>query len=228
MGLRVGGKISGGTPLVDAQLVGYVNTSLSFQASAIASGGSTSAGSLVYRYGVYLYYNLGYGAYATVKFFPNWALAPRNAYNPSPRFTIYENTGSFAGNAAGSKRSIEGSTTLHFPRRGLFEDNDGAKLTSINLVRHASDSYDKDTYASPPNNSSADIEFLLGKRAGPLDSSLPDAQSPDFSQQVTCPPGDTGSIRLPDFRRRSSFAYSEESHIDKTRQSTATFSPRTC
>ena len=207
MGLRIGGKISGGTPLVDAQLVGYVNTSLFFQASAVASGGSTSAGSFAYRYGVYLYYNLGYGAYATIKFFPNWALAFRNAYNPSPRFTIYENTGSFSGNSAGSKRSIEAPSNLQFPRRSLFEENDGAKLTSIDHVRRASDVYDKDNYASSPSNFSADTDFLLGKRADLSDDSLLDGQSPDFTQQLTCPAGDTASTRLPDFRRRSPFAY---------------------
>ena len=208
MGLRIGGKISGGTPLVDAQLVGYVNTSLSFQASAVASGGSTNAGSLAYRYGVYLYYNLGYGAYATIKFFPNWALAPRNAYNPSPRFTIYENTGSFSGNAAGSKRSIEAPPTLQFPRRSLLEVNDGAKLTSIDHARRASDAYDENNYASSPSNFSAYPEILLGKRADLSDGSLPDGQSPDFTQQLTCPAGDTASIRLPDFRRRLPFACS--------------------
>lgn len=209
IGLRIGGKISGGTPLVDAQLVGYVNTSLSFQASATASGGSNSAGSLVYRYGVYLYYNLGYGAYATVKFFPNWALAPRNAYNPSPRFTIYENTGSFSGSGAGSKRSIEVPEPLHLPRRGLLEGGHGAKLTPTDHIRHGLGLYESSSYVSQPNvSSSADTQFILGKRADSSDGSLPDAQSPDFSQQLTCPPGDTAQVRLPDFRRMSSNVYS--------------------
>ncbi len=61
MGIRIGGKISGGSTLVDAQLVGYVNTTLQFAASASASGGSSSGPAASYRYGIYLLYNLGYG-----------------------------------------------------------------------------------------------------------------------------------------------------------------------
>ena len=60
MGLRIGGKISGGTPLVDAQLVGYVNTTLRFKASASGSVSSDTAPASSYSYGVYLLYNLGY------------------------------------------------------------------------------------------------------------------------------------------------------------------------
>ena len=218
MGLRIGGKISGGIPLVDAQLVGYVNTSLSFQASAIASGGSGSASSLVYRYGVYLYYNIGYGAYATIRLFPNWALAPRNVFNPFPRFTIYEDTGSFSGPTASNKRSIDAKESLHLPRRGLLESRDGVKLTSIDDVGYGV-SRNRDSTSTRWNiSSSMDMDFALSKRAG-IDGgdSLPDAQTPDFSQPLTCPPGDTAPIRLPDFRCRSSMIHLENT-IDNRKQ----------
>ena len=46
-----------------------------------------------------------------------------------------------------------------------------------------------------------DTRDILWKRAD-SDSSLPDGQSPDFSSQLTCPPGDPDEVRLPDFRRK--------------------------
>lgn len=200
MGLRIGGKVSGNQPLVDAQLVGYVNTTLSFQATATASAGSSTPGTFAYRYGVYLYYNIGYGAYATVKFFPNWALAPRNAFKPSPRFTIYEKTDSFGGV---TKRSIDPPEVIQLPRRGLLDDDRGLKLTPvINYARDKSVLYaDTDESSQQNKTSSIDTRDILWKRVD-SDSSLPDAQSPDFSSQLTCPPGDPDEVRLPDFRRK--------------------------
>ncbi|KAL8782914.1 MAG: hypothetical protein Q9213_005026, partial [Squamulea squamosa] len=197
MGLRIGGKISGGSTLVDAQLVGYVNTSLSFQASAAASGGSGSGAVASYRYGIYLIYNLGYGAYATIKFFPNWALKPRNAFNPSKRFTIYENTGSFTGP---TKRSIDAPEVVaapKFPRRGLINTWHGTELTPIDHV-HPPFHHDQGGVELNHNQSNAvSMQSLLGKRA---DSNLIDSQTPDFTSQLTCPPGDSAQVRIPDYR----------------------------
>lgn len=206
MGLRVGGKISGGSPLVDAQLVGYVNTTLSFQASATASGGSNTGNAASYRYGVYLLYNLGYGAYATIKFFPNWALEPRNAFSPSKRFTIYKNTGSFSGPT--NKRGIDALPKIEapkFPRRGLFGGSHGTKLTSLDHFHsppgHSHldfDAHSHDVDLSHNASSAMSLQSLLGKRA---DDSLPNSQQADFSSQLTCPPGDTAQVRIPDYRR---------------------------
>lgn len=205
MGLRIGGKITGGTPLVDAQLVGYVNTSLSFQASATASGGSTSDPSLLYRYGVYLYYNVGYAAYATVKFFPNWALSPRNAYNPTPRFTIYEGTGSFSGTGANAKRGIEAADlpqALKVPRRGLLESAHATELSAIDRTNHGLEDHKYTRSLNQNGSSSTVMDLILGKRVASSDGSLPDSQAADFTSSLTCPAGDTAQIRLPDFRRK--------------------------
>ena len=196
MGLRIGGKISGGSALVDAQLVGYVNTSLSFQASGTGSIGSTGTAAS-YRYGIYLIYNLGYGAYATVKFFPNWALKPRNAFNPAKRFTIYENTGSFTGP---TKRSIDAPVVIvtpKFPRRGLISDWHGAELSAIDQVDQTLHP-DVGTDLNQNQSNAMSIQSLLGKRA---DDSLPDSQIADFSTPLTCPPGDSAQVRIPDYRR---------------------------
>ncbi|KAL8855567.1 MAG: hypothetical protein Q9178_007797 [Gyalolechia marmorata] len=190
MGIRIGGKISGGSTLVDAQLVGYVNTTLQFSASGSASGGSSSGPAASYRY----------GAYATIKFFPNWALKPRNAFNPSKRFTIYENSGSFTGS---TKRSIDAPVvvaTPRFPRRGIINDWHGATLSAIDQIHP---SLDQDARAELNHNHSnaVSMQSLLGKRA---DGSLPDSQIAGFTSQLTCPPGNSAQVRLPDYRRRCS------------------------
>ena len=201
LGLRVGGKISGGSPLVDAQLVGYVNTSLSFQAAASAQGGTNTGVGAAYRYGVYLFYNLGYGAYANVKFFPRWALQPRNAYNPSPRFTIYEKTGTFNGPAP-SKRNVDPLSSLipqprHMRWRGIEYWKDTGKHTIV-PTKHPG--FDHALESLPLGNYSIDTSLSLHRRAG---DSLPKTQNSDFSAPLTCPPGDSAQIRLPDYRCKS-------------------------
>lgn len=199
MGLRVGGKISGGTPLVDAQLVGYVNSTLRFSAKATGTVSTTTGTASTYKYGVYLLYNIGYGAYATIKFFPNWALKPRNAFNPTPRFTIYENSGTFTGPTKRSLDVLEALPAPKLPRRGLIGDWHEAKLSSIDHIYPTSLGQAGDGQPDHNTSSSMSMQSLLGKRAD-SDSSLPDAPSPDFTSQLTCPPGDTAQIRLPDFR----------------------------
>jgi hypothetical protein len=133
MGLKVGGgKLLGGTTLIDAQLVGYMNTSLSFQARA-TGGIGTSGSPFLYSYGLYLYYNLGYGAFATIAGFSNWALKPRDMFSPFPRLTIYENTGSFSGptNKIRSMASIGQDSILKIRRPRFLGSWSGTKLLSI-------------------------------------------------------------------------------------------------
>ncbi len=202
MGLRIGGPISGGS-LVDAQLVGYVNASLSFQASATASGGSDNDASAVYKYGVYMFYNLGYGAYATITGFPNWALGARNAYTPSPRFTIFEATGSFSGITTNDKRGTESSSAHQHPQRpntALSARFHGKELGATHGHVYGHD-YSMVSYRlDKDETSSLDVNGILGKRANPSGDDPFGSQNPDFTQQLQCPPGDTAPIRLPDYR----------------------------
>ncbi|KAL8746235.1 MAG: hypothetical protein Q9190_001722 [Brigantiaea leucoxantha] len=203
LGLRVGGKISGGSPLVDAQIVGYVNNTLRFHAQATGTVSSTQGNTATYSYGVYLLYNIGYGAYATIKFFPNWALKPRNAFNPSKQFTIYENSGSFLGT---TKRSIEAPPKL--PRRGLSEDWPGMELSAVDQVHsthghshghHHSHAHLHHSEADLSRNTSSamSVQSLLGKRA---DDNSPTVGQGLNTAPLTCPPGATAQVRVPDYR----------------------------
>lgn len=197
----MGGSITGGTALVDAQLVGFVNTTLSFQASAQAPVGTSAGAAASYKYGVYLIYDLGYGAYATIEFFPNWALTKRYAYNPAPRFTIYEGSGTFLGPTR--KRSIEAPKVvqpLRFPRKPLLDSWKGVKFAATKEYIDSTDSSREAKWSDGNRTSGIDVEYLLGKRADSSgDANMLDASTPDFTQQLTCPPRDTAQRRLPDF-----------------------------
>lgn len=151
MGLKVGGgKAFGGKYLVNGQLVGYVNTSLSFQASA--DGGTKSDPK--YKYGVYLFYNLGFNAVASVLGFGNWALGARNVFNPSPRFTVFERSGTFHPKRSLERRAlptIDAGPVFQLPRRGLAE---GLKISKI----------EEDEFSLDNQTSAVDIGHLFNKR----------------------------------------------------------------
>ncbi|OQE10109.1 hypothetical protein PENFLA_c093G00176 [Penicillium flavigenum] len=88
--LNIRGKIVAGKTLMNAQLSGYVNTDLSFQAHGDYD---TSDNAFHYRFGAYLYYNIGYKAVAKILSFVDWATGDRKAYSPDKMLKLYEKTG---------------------------------------------------------------------------------------------------------------------------------------
>lgn len=211
MGIRVGGgKITGGNYLINAQLVGFVNSTLQFAASVAASVGS---GAVTYTYGCYILYNLGYGAYATVLGNIGWATTNRYVFNPSPRFTIYEGSGSFPISGSSKRDEIEGLSDIRLPRRGVLNSIDGDELTVVkkwdeaNRLRELGaypDFYDPQDdlvtgAAIFPNNFT--LNHLNWKRqSGDPDVTM--GEAPDFTEYESfkCPAGDTAQIKIPDFR----------------------------
>jgi chitinase len=92
IGIKIGGgTLVGGATLMDAQLTGYVMGDLSFQAH---SDYDTTSNTYKYRFGSYLFYNLGYKATAKILNFIDWALGPRTAYSPDKIVKLYEKQGS--------------------------------------------------------------------------------------------------------------------------------------
>ena len=179
MGIRVGGGsgIFGGT-LVDAQLVGFVNSTLRFHAEAQASSGS-SGSSASYLYGVYLLYNLGYGGYAKIPLF-SWYATPRNLFPTPNQVTLYENSNVVS--TANAKRELEATPKL--PRRGLLNSYIGGELEPA-----AGHSYRV-----------SGSESSLFRRQS-LPGSLGQVSTFDFATLFQCPDGGNGTCSSTPFKR---------------------------
>ena len=52
--------------LVDAQIIAFMNSTLDFSATVTRSVGIDSDPTYAYKYGAYLYYNLGYRGFANI------------------------------------------------------------------------------------------------------------------------------------------------------------------
>lgn len=200
LGIQIGGTLTGGN-LVNAQIYGQVPTDLQFYAAAKGSTGTGQDTKASYIVGVYFYYNVVFGAVANILGVANWASGDRKAYDPQPRYTIFEKTDSFAGSLS-SARSVGESLDLRYPRRALFDalhiasggSNDHNAPESVDLSHN---------YRNHNGSWTMSTDALLGKRAA-SPSSDGDTAMPDFSaaQQLTCPPGDSAQITIPDFRRK--------------------------
>jgi hypothetical protein len=182
---------------VDAKVHGSIPTNLQFHASARGSLGSSSDAKASYLVGVYFYYNVAFGAVANVLGLKNWASGDRMAFDPAPRYTIFEKTDSFSGSTNFARSTIDNDKSgngMRYPRRALFN---ALHIASPDQNEHdivvTNDNFQNQSW-SVPNDA------ILGKRADSDSDS--DVAMPDFSaaQQLTCPPGDTSQVILPDFR----------------------------
>ncbi|KAI3068615.1 CAZyme family GH18 [Aspergillus niger] len=178
VGIKIGGgKLVGGATLMDAQLTGYVIGDLSFQAHGDYD---TTGNEFNYRFGVYLFYNLGYKATAQILNFIDWALAPRMAYDPRKTFKLYEKKGSIPmSSSAKSKREA----TIDGP---LHQD-----LVEVGSLTNGSIS----TYLDSASG--------LSRRGDEMDIDGPNA--PEFTQNLKCPPGTSGDVQLPEIRFNCDF-----------------------
>lgn len=86
---------------MDAQLTGYVEGDLSFQAHGDYD---STDNAFHYRFGAYLFYNLGFKAKAQVLNFINWALSARAAYNPRRTVKLYDKQGTIPMSSTQAKR----------------------------------------------------------------------------------------------------------------------------
>ncbi|KAI1104572.1 putative bacteriodes thetaiotaomicron symbiotic chitinase [Jackrogersella minutella] len=157
IGIKIGGGSLVKTPIMDAQLTGYVMGDLSFQASGQAD---TKTGVFQYSYGVYAFYNIGYKATAVILGLINWATGPQQAYTPDKRIDIYG--------------PISGKIPLHV--KGKLEELHESNNTAISEFSHG----------------------LLPRADSDSDGLSPN--TPDFTQQLSCPPGSSADVRLPEIR----------------------------
>ncbi|KAK9422564.1 putative chitinase [Seiridium unicorne] len=169
VGIKIGGgSLVGGTTLMDAQLSGFVKGDLSFQASGEAN---TKTNAFDYSYGVYIFYNLGYSAKATILGVVNWATGDRSAFTPDQMVPIYGPvTGSI--DLSGSSSQVKRSSAWTIDEFGDLEDPLG-------------------------HNSSSWMPLLPRADDDPSDLSPND---PEFTQNLQCPASNDGDMQLPELR----------------------------
>lgn len=177
VGIKIGGgKLVGGATLMDAQLSGYLRGILSFQGHGDYE---TDSNAFSYRFGAYLFYNIGYKATARVLEFLDWALDPREAYDSDRMIKLYEKTGTIP---------MSSEEVDKEERMAAAPYIDGLDAAHNATVRGSDTSLS--TYHAPR------LVPRAGEKKGALD---PKVQNP-----LKCPPKSTGSVRLPELRSKLS------------------------
>ncbi|KAH8891138.1 hypothetical protein GQ53DRAFT_687387, partial [Thozetella sp. PMI_491] len=171
VGITVGGgSFTGGITLISATVTAYLKAALQFKATGSVN---LVTGMFDYEYGAALFYNLGYKAQATVLKWVSWSLGDRNAYSPDRKIDIY-----------GPKT---GSIDLTGGRR------DGViRRQMVRLIDSPPE--DIEAYNNESMSALADPTWLF-RRADDMDVDGPD--SPSFTQPITCPAGDSATIKIP-------------------------------
>ncbi|RYP19213.1 hypothetical protein DL767_009698 [Monosporascus sp. MG133] len=152
VGIKVGGgKWVGGRTLVDAQLTAFLFSAIKFDAKGTWKSVTNT---WAYSYGVYLFYNIGYKAKATVLDWIGWSTGERKAYDKDRRFDIYGPVTGEIQLGGGSTKRMLGATegllsydnmTVYDPARALFsraddEDDPGSPTFTNPITCSAGDS----------------------------------------------------------------------------------------
>lgn len=219
IGINVGPSILGKGNLVDAQIIAFVNGTLEFSAKVSASAGTNTDPTFTYRYGAYLYYNLGYGGYANILAGTwNWHYQPVYLYNiPGMRYTIYENDNVESDAPAGSKRSIERLPELQEGHnRAIFINEDDVGHESDNtatvepyppptnpLRHHRHGSRHARFHRGLANATMMDSPEVMVYKREDSDTPMLDAESSSQfwgSQLFKCPAKSSEEVELPELR----------------------------
>ncbi|KAF3229694.1 hypothetical protein TWF106_000082 [Orbilia oligospora] len=103
LGIQFG--LKGGTKIVDAQIVGFMNNTVNFNLKAQAQGGIGSGGSASYDFVVSYFYNFGFGGRASFISFFNWVMRARQLFpGRGKQVILYEKHGAIS--TPQSRRSL--------------------------------------------------------------------------------------------------------------------------
>ncbi|KAL5040855.1 hypothetical protein BDW71DRAFT_212703 [Aspergillus fruticulosus] len=217
IGIEVGPSVLGKGNLVNAQIVAFLNSTLDFSATVAGSVGTDTDPVYSYKYGAYLYYNLGYGGFANILGDTwNWHYQPVYLYSvPGMKYTIYENSNVESDATLNSKRSFE-TVSDDDTEIGVFHDDDdevwddgGLKpyvppvshrhghLHHRRVANHAHETFNATSPVPDPN-------VLIFKRVdSDGDEEMADADNTsqfDSYQSFSCPPSGNNSPTLPELR----------------------------
>lgn len=186
LGIKIG---TSGLTLVNAQIVGYVNTTLNLHADVTGTVSTSTGNSHSYNYGAYLYYNLGYGAVASLIGY-NWYAKRHDLYTPPKVVTLYQN-GGVSSSSAASKRDITAIDEIKLPRRGLLDNINSAGLQAVGeTLRHGEPVLQRrvDELDQSSTNYSVAVEYLFRRQNNP-NGNPTTGQQPEFSlsQLFDCP-----------------------------------------
>jgi hypothetical protein len=94
---------------VNAQIIAFLNSTLDFSASVTGSVGTGTTPTYSYKYGAYLYYNLGYGGFENILGdIWNWHFTLVYLYSiPGQKYTIYENSNVESDATLNAKRDVK-------------------------------------------------------------------------------------------------------------------------
>lgn len=186
LGIKIG---TSGLTLVNAQIVGYVNTTLNLHADVAGTVSTSSGNSYAYNYGAYLYYNIVYGAVASLAGY-NWYAKRHDLYSPPKVVTLYHK-GDVSSSSAASKRDISAIEGIKLSRRGLLNSINSAELQVVGqilprsepVLQRRADELDLSTA-----NYSVAVGHLLRRQNSP-NGSPTTGQQPEFSlsQLFDCP-----------------------------------------
>ncbi|KAJ9481815.1 hypothetical protein VN97_g11646 [Penicillium thymicola] len=236
IGIEVGPSVLGKGNLVNAQIIAFLNSTLDFSATVTGSVGTGTSPTYSYKYGAYLYYNLGYGGFANILGDTwNWHFTPVYLYGtPGQKYTIYENDNVESDATLNSKRDTNMLPDDY--ERGVFHDDDGEvwdngglepyvppashlhhRRGHMHLHHKVHNSHHEQTN---PTSSVPDVSSIIFRRED-SDTDMPDgADSSQFSsfQNFQCPPSGKNEPTLPELRYNCQ-SFSSNQVINKNGQS---------
>jgi hypothetical protein len=186
LGIKIG---TSGLTLVNAQIVGYVNTTLNLHADVAGTVSTSTGNTYSYNYGAYLYYNIGYGAVASLVGY-DWYAKRHDLYHPPKVVTLYQN-GGVSSSSAALKRDVSAIDGIKLPRRGLLNSLNNAELQAVGETLPRSEPILQrrgDGLELSPTNYSVAAEHLFRRQNNP-DGNGATGQQPEFSlsQLFDCP-----------------------------------------
>ncbi|KAF1992251.1 glycoside hydrolase family 18 protein [Aulographum hederae CBS 113979] len=186
LGIQVGMPGLGGT-LVNAQIVGYVNSTLNLHAEAHGSIDISGEQLSTYKYGAYLKYNVGYGGRAKIPLFP-WYIKSKELFDAPAVIPLYESPPQgIAAKTIPIKRDEIPADPIKFPRRGLLNKAAAVDIETpdMNRARKRADGSE-----TSPANASMAIDQMFRRQIDP--DGDPTGSKPEFSlsQLFDCPEND--------------------------------------
>ncbi|KAJ5089843.1 hypothetical protein N7532_008527 [Penicillium argentinense] len=216
IGIEVGPSVLGKGNLVNAQIIAFLNSTLDFSATVTGSVRTGTSPTYCYKYGAYLYYNLGYGGFATW----NWHFTPIYLYSiPGQKYTIYENSNVESDATLNSNRDVKIMPAND--EKGIFHDDDDEdavwddgglepyvppashvhhRRSHMHLHHKLHDSHHEKANATTPIPDMGSVIFKRADDDGGKKNDTASSSKFSGSQKFSCPKSGNKEPTLPELR----------------------------